>query len=76
VRSGVPQRSVLGPVLFVAFINDLPEAVSSICSMYADDTKIYNTVKNTLQKVQLQGDFDRLVNWADKWQLRFNADKC
>jgi hypothetical protein len=44
--------------------------------MYADDTKIYNTVKNTSQKVQLQSDLDRLVDWADKWQLRFNADKC
>jgi hypothetical protein len=76
VRSGVPQGSVLGPILFVAFVNDLPEAVSSVCSMYADDTKIYNTVENTSQKVQLQGDLDRLVDCADKWQMRFNADKC
>ena len=76
MRSGVPQGSVLGPVLLVAFINDLPEAVSSMCSMYADDTKVYNTVKNPSQKVQLQGDLDRLVDWADTWQLRFNADKC
>jgi hypothetical protein len=42
--------------------------------MYADDTKIYNTGKITSQKVQLQGDLDRLVDWADKGQLRFNAD--
>jgi hypothetical protein len=76
VRSGVPQGSVLGPVLFIAFINDLPEAVSSVCSMYADDTKVYNTVRNTSQQLQLQDDLDSLVDWADKWQLRFNADKC
>jgi hypothetical protein len=76
VRSGVPQGSVLGPVLFVAFINDLPEVVSSVCSMYADDTKVYNTVKDASNKMQLQNDLDSLVDWADAWQLRFNADKC
>ena len=75
VRSDVPQVSVLGPVLFVAFINALPEAVSSVCSMYAGDTKVYNTVRNTSQKVQMQGDFDSLDDWADKWQLRLNADR-
>jgi hypothetical protein len=51
VRSSVPQGSVLGPVLFVTFLNYMPEAVSSVCLMYADDTKIYNTVKNTSKKV-------------------------
>jgi hypothetical protein len=76
VRNGVPQGSVLGPVLFVEFINDLLEAVSIVCSMYADDTKVYNTVRNTSQKVQLQGDLDSLVDCSDKWQLRYNADKC
>jgi hypothetical protein len=76
VRSGVPQRSILGPILFVAFINDLLEAVSSVCFMYADDTKVYNSVKDASNKAQLQDDFDSLVNWADTWQLRFNADKC
>ena len=76
VRSGVPQGSVLGPILFVAFINDLPEVVSSVCSMYADDTKVYNTVKDASNQAQLQDDLDSLVNWADTWQLRFNPDKC
>jgi hypothetical protein len=76
VRSGVPQGSVHGPILFVAYINDLPEVVSSVCSMYADDTNVYNTVKDASNKVQLQDDLGSLVNWADTSQLRLNADKC
>jgi hypothetical protein len=44
--------------------------------MYADDTKIYNTVKDASNKAQLQDDLDSLVNWADTGQLRFKADKC
>ena len=76
VKSGVPQGSVLGPVLFVAFINDLPGAVSSMCAMYADDTKVHGPVNNSEDGDKLQKDLDALVDWADTWQLRFNADKC
>ena len=75
VTSGVPQGSVLGPVLFVIFINDLPNIVNSLCQMYADDTKVFVKVeKESIAK--LQQDLDMLVEWADCWQLRFNADKC
>lgn len=73
VTSGVPQGSVMGPVLFILFINDLPEVVEQICSMYADDTKVYGPSKD---HDTLQSDLDKLVDWADKWQLRFNAGKC
>lgn len=76
VTSGVPQGSVLGPVLFVIYINDLPEVVDSLCSMYADDTKVYRPVKTSEDNKYLQKDLDNLVDWADKWQMRFNADKC
>lgn len=76
VGSGVPQGSVLGPVLFVVFINDLPECLSSLCSMYADDTKVYRRVDGPEDRNKLQSDLNGLVDWADTWQLRFNADKC
>ena len=76
VTSGVPQGSCLGPVLFVVFINDLPEVVASLCQMYADDTKIFSKVENQIMQQQIQKDLDNLINWADKWQLKFNADKC
>jgi hypothetical protein len=76
VISGVPQGSVLGPVLFVLFINDLPDTVESLCSMYADDTKIYNRVNTSDDHKVLQKDLDTLVEWAQKWQMKFNAGKC
>ena len=76
VKSGVPQGSVLGPVLFVIYINDLPSVVDSCCIMFADDTKIYNSVNTRDQTEKLQNDINSLTEWSDKWQLRFNADKC
>jgi hypothetical protein len=60
-------HKVLEPVLFVSFMSDLPDVLSSVYSMYADDTKVYNTVKDASNKVQLQDDLDNLVNWADSW---------
>ena len=76
VSSGVPQGSVLGPVLFVIFINDMPDVAKNICSMYADDTKLYGPIRNTKDHESLQNDLDKLVEWSNTWQLRFNEDKC
>ena len=76
VESGVPQGSVLGPILFVIYINDLPCVVDSDCIMFADDTKIYSSVNSNDQIEKLQKDIYSLSEWSDKWQLRFNADKC
>ena len=73
VSSGIPQGSVLGPVLFTIFINDLPEGLESLCKIFADDTKIYN-VSN--QKVTIQNDLSKIQEWSLKWQLFFNGDKC
>ena len=73
VTSGIPQGSILGPILFTIFINDLPESVSSICKIFADDTKIYDYCYH---KNKIQEDLYELQNWNDKWQLYFNNDKC
>jgi hypothetical protein len=76
VISGVPQGSVLGPVLFLCFINDLPDVVNGIVKIFADDTKIYSNVNTTTQCDELQQDLDNLCDWSSKWKLSFNAKKC
>ena len=65
--SGVPQGSVLGPVLFLIFINDLDNAIFSNVLKFADDTKVYKVVDNQFDSVQLQSDLDSLGDWAVKW---------
>jgi len=76
VDSGVPQGSVLGPLLFVCYINGLPDCVKSSIYMYADDTKIIRRVDSVNDRETLQEDLERLDDWSDRWQLKFNANKC
>ena len=78
VISGVPQGSVLGPLLFVIFINDLPETVNSDAYLFADDTKIFNIIKSSDNSTILQEDLTKLEEWSDTctWLLRFHPDKC
>jgi hypothetical protein len=76
VTSGIPQGSVLGPVLFIIYINDLPDRVSSITSLFADDTKIYRSINSNVECQRLQADLDKLVEWSETWQLGFNVAKC
>jgi len=65
VWSGVPQGSVLEPLLFLIVINDLDEDINS--NNIADDTKIFKEVRNSADCSQLQADLDKLVLWAHKW---------
>jgi len=76
VWSGVPQGSVLGPLLFLIFINDLEEDINSNILKFADDTKIFKEVRCSTDCRQLQADLDKLVLWAQKWHMVFNVDKC
>ena len=75
VRSGVPQGSVLGPCLFLYYINDIPENVQSKVRLFADDTIIYLAFKDNRRTSSLQKDLDTLARWESKWQMAFHPEK-
>ena len=76
VISGVPQGSVLGPLLFIIYINDLLENINCNIKQYADDTKLYTTIKEIDAVVQFKHDLDSVAEWSNVWQLLFNFSKC
>ena len=76
VTSGIPQGSVLGPALFVLYINDLPLAVKNQIRLFADDTKIFTRSETEGATESLQEDLTRLQDWSSKWSLKFHPEKC
>ena len=77
VISGVPQGSAIGPLLFLLFINDIPNEIKCNIQLFADGAKIFKTVKNEEDHQDLVKDLDNLENWATRlWQMRFNVGKC
>ncbi len=78
LTSGVPQGSILGPLLFVMFINDLPDNVSpgTVSSLYADDSKLSREIRSKEECQCLQEDLNQLEKWSDESRMRFNTDKC
>ena len=76
VVSGVPQGSVLGPIYFLIYINDLSKMLFNPCLLFADDTKIYCHIRNEGDIYQLQQEIDKLLRWSERWQMPFNISKC
>ena len=76
VHSGVPQGSVIGPLIFLIYINDLEDTVGSNILKLADGTNLKKKVRPGQDSHVLQEDLDSLVRWSEKWQMLFNQDKC
>jgi hypothetical protein len=73
----VPQGTVLGPLLFLAYINDLPDVVkSSNVRLFADDSSLFRKIHTQQDKDLLQKDLTHLEDWENTWQRSFNASKC
>ena len=76
INAGIPQGSVLGPLLFLVFINDLPENLESHVRLFADDSKLFVTTANSLDpETTLNNDLASINLWAKKWLVYFNPDK-
>ena len=76
VQYGVPEGSILGPLLFTCYVADLPLHLKTSSLSYADDVKIYHRIKSHENINHLQADLDRLGQWSKTWLLRLNPSKC
>ena len=76
VLSGIPQGTVLGPLLFVIYINDILDKINSEGLLFADDAKIFRSISCKNDALLLQDDILRLEAWSDMWLLKFHPDKC
>ena len=75
ITSGVPQGSILGPLLFLIYINDLSDGLSSNCKRVADDTSLFSVVDDaTISSSELNSDLEKISEWAFKWKMSFNPD--
>ena len=75
IESGVPQGSVLGPLLFLIYINDLERNIKSNIKFFADDTMLFSIVKDPeISANELNHDLDIINKWAHQWKLKFNPD--
>ena len=75
VTSGIPQGSVLGPILFLIFINDLTDVLNCCMKLFADDAKLYMPIINYHNEEILQQNLDNSDKWAEIWDMDFNTKK-
>ena len=76
VTSGVPQGSVLGPLLFLIFINDISQDLQSDIRLVADDSILYRQIKSNEDHIIMQNDLSKLHSWSKTWQMDLNVTKC
>ena len=78
VKSGVIQGSVLGPLLFIMFVNDVVNVINECakCNLYADDVKLYSSVTCSEDSTHLQHALNAIISWSEEWQLKINMSKC
>ncbi len=76
VTSGVPHGSVLAPVLFIIYINDINVELNNLISKFADDMEIGNSIITDHDNVSLQEDLRKISEWYQRWEMPFNANKC
>nr|VZI25408.1 unnamed protein product [Spirometra erinaceieuropaei] len=76
VESGVPQGSVLGPTLFIIYVNDCVSELNCDVAMFADDVKLWSVIRTEFDEERLQADLTRLEKWSQDWLLPFNVTKC
>ena len=75
-RGGSPKDSVLGPILFRLYINDLPNNLGCNVRLFADDAILYKEISSQEDGQSLQKDLDKVAEWSDKWKMKLNTDKC
>jgi len=76
VTSGVTQGTVLGPLMFLLFINDIQENLNSNLRLSADDALLHRSIDTVNDCIILQNDIDKLVSWSKSWQMQFDVTKC